>query len=196
MVNTIEIEMEERTEINAKSASTINTEETPKANDSDRTQYFIFVLNSLSKYKNDSYYNASVDCFSEQLIATKVLLIKEPLEALDECKNESCYRDVDIEMELTTEEIAEQMQKCLEYAKAVGPLYDELLKAIEYLYERSKDSVEKLIVKLKSDTSETIRNLLHKIISFEHKLENDHHIKVKKDEKNIADFAAELVGDP
>lgn len=154
------------------------------------------ILNTLSIYKDDACYNASIDCFYEQLIATKVLLIKEPLEQLDECKNEPCYRDVEIEMELTVEEIDDQVQKCLDHANANGPLYNELLKSIQYLQERSKNSIEELIENLKSDHSDTIRGLLHKIISIEHKLEDGQNVTVKKKEKNIADFARNLLDTP
>ncbi|XP_031640907.1 uncharacterized protein LOC116352447 [Contarinia nasturtii] len=164
-----------------------------KTDSANRTQYFIFVLNSLSTYKNDEFYNASVDCFFEQLNATKVLLIKEPLEALNECKNASCYSDVGIEMELTVEEIAEQMQRCLDQAHATGSLYTELMKAIEYCNKRSKMQLDQLIDKLKSDNSAVIQNILHRIIAIEQKLENQHRAIVKKRDKNIIDFIKELL---
>lgn len=144
-------------------------------------------------YKNDEYYSASVDCFFEQLNATKVLLIKEPLEALNECKNTECYRDVGIEMELTVEEIAEQMQRCLDQAHATGQLYAELLKAIEYCNKRSKMHLDDLIAKLKSDDSNDIRNILHQIIDIEQKLQYQPMVVVNKKDKNFIDFIKELL---
>lgn len=161
-----------------------------------RTQYFMSILNSLSMFKDDPYYKAAVYCFTEQLIATKVLLVKEPLEALDECKDESCYKDVEIEMELTTEEVDEQMRKCLEFYNATGPLYDDLLKAIGFLHERSLSTIDELIANLKSNNSEKLRNLLHKIISMEKQLAENRKIKVNRKDKTLADFARELVSEP
>lgn len=180
----------------AETVDEISKIEAEENNFLNRTQYFILVLNSLSIYKNDVYYNASIDCFFEQLIASKVLLIKEPLEQLDECKNESCYRDVKIEMDLTVEEIAEQMKMCLDHAKAIGPLYIELLKAVQYLHERSTKTIDELIEQLKSNQSSTIRGLLHKIISIEQKLGEGQSVIVKKKDKNIANFAKQLTDAP
>lgn len=159
---------------------------------SNRTQYFINALNSLSAYQNDSFYNESVSCFFEQLNASKVLMIKEPLEALDQCKDASCYNDVDIEMELSVDEIDEQMKKCLDHAKATGPLYVELLKVIEYCNARSKETLDELIEKLKSDNSEEIRNFLHQIIEIEHKSENDGNV-LHSENPNIDEFVIELL---
>lgn len=99
-------------------------------------------------------------------------------------------------MELTVEEIGDQMQKCLDQANAIGPLYNELLKSIQYLEERSKNSIDELIENLKSNHSDTIRGLLHKIISIEQKLGDGKNVIVKKKDKNIADFARDLIDVP
>lgn len=160
---------------------------------SDKTQYIIHGLNLLTKYKNDAFYKASVDCFLERLSASKVLLIKEPLEALDKCTNSSCYNDVDIEMELTVEEIADQMKKCLDQAEASGPLYEDLLKVIEYIDVRSKSSIDMLIDKLKSDDNEISKETLHKLIIIAHKLEDGDSVTVNLEDRNIVEFVKELL---
>lgn len=160
---------------------------------SNRTQYIIHGLLSLTKYKNDVFFNASVNCFLERLNASKVLLIKEPLEALDKCTNSSCYNDVEIEMELTVEEIADQMKKCLDQANASGPLYDDLLKVIEYVDVRTKSSIDMLIDKLNSDDNGISRETLHKLITIAHKLEDGDSVTVNQKDRNIAEFVKELL---
>lgn len=147
----------------------------------------------MSTYKNDVFYNASVDCFFERLNASKVLLIKEPLEALDECKNASCYDDVGIDVDLAVDEIAEQMKKCLDSANATGPLYDELLNVINYCNISSKKTIEELIEKLKSDNNETIRKILHQIIELERKSENDGSVEIHPDDSEIDAFVLGLL---
>lgn len=125
-------------------------------------------------------------------MASKVLLIKEPLQALDECKNASCYQDVKIEKDLTVDEIFEQMRMCLDYVNATGPLYDDLLSAVEYVHEQSSVTIDDLITRLESDDNEKVRNLLHKIISIQHELEDNHRATVKKSDENYANVAKEL----
>lgn len=85
--NAVETETAAETDTAVETKDEISKIEAEEHNFLNRTQYFILMLNTLSIYKDDSCYNASIDCFFEQLIATKVLLIKEPLEQLDECKN-------------------------------------------------------------------------------------------------------------
>lgn len=156
-------------------------------------QYIIYTLNSLSKYKEDSYYNASVDCFIEQLKASKVLLIKEPLEALDGCDSSPCYNDVDIEMELTIEEIVDQMKKCLDYVNARGPLYDDLINVIKFVDVHSKTTIDMLIDKLKTNNKGIYKKTLHQLITIERKLENGSSVTVNRKNEHIVEFVKKLL---
>lgn len=134
------------------------------------------------------------DCLNEQFIASKVLLFKEPLEALDKCQNSSCYNDVKIEMDLTVDEILEQTKICLIDAESNVEFYNKFENMIEKSDFLLKSCIENLIKKMESKPDE-VHPLLSQILWIVRQIEDGKNFNELMDivnNREIMNFAKEI----
>lgn len=147
---------------------------------------------NITSGKKDSIERTAFNCLKEQLICNKVLLFKEPLEALKKCTNSKCFDDVQFDLDLAYDEILIQTKVCLVASKINIERYNQFVELIELVNGLFINNVEKLIKKLRIEPSGQDHDTLNKIQSIVDLMENENKTNdafTDIDNKAIIDFA-------
>lgn len=136
-----------------------------------------------------------IDCLNEELIWSKLLLFKLPLEALDKCQNSSCYNDQKIEFNLIIEEILMQTKICLRNAEMNTESNNKFMEFINKCDFHIKHCLENFIKKMESKP-DVVHPLLSKILSIFKQIDDGKNVLELMDDADngeIVDLAKEIL---